>query len=215
MYFVCWVFFKVSGVRKLQYCDNTNSFHMNLGNKPSAALRLWRNVHFHVNCFRYNFINKTHINTRWWVEIVPRIFPILLCTSRQELMWSPSLTHTSTNLGVRNRRCVLSDRSELISSSVSDFVFFADSWWKLTPNFSRVRRSPPSLSQCDDDDIRTGQRGCGEHYSLLSSLKRMKGRTCIILSSLFPLGAPADTLWSAVISVSLTCKMYTLGHVLL
>lgn len=215
MYFVCWVFLKVSGVRKLQYCDNTNSFRMNLVNKPSAALRLWRNVHFHVNCFRYNFINKTHINTRWWVEIVPRIFPILLCTSRQELTWSPSLTHTSTNLGVRNRRCVLSDRSGLISSSVSDFVFFADSWLKLTPNFSRVRRSPPSLSQCDDDDIRTGQRGCGEHYSLLSSLKRMKGRTCIILSSLFPLGAPADTLWSAVISVSLTSKMYTLGHVLL
>lgn len=215
MYFVCWVFLKVSGVRKLQYCDNTNSFRMNLVNKPSAALRLWRNVHFHVNCFRYNFINKTHINTRWWGEIVPLIFPILLCTSRQELMWSPSLTHTSTNLGVRNRRCVLSDRSGLISSSVSDFVFFADLWWKLTPNFSRVRRSPPSLSQCDDDDIRTGQRGCGEHYSLLSSLKRMKGRTCIILSSLFPLGAPADTLWSAVISVSLTCKMYTLGHVLL
>ena len=47
-----------------------------------------------------------------------------------------------------------------------------------------VRPSPPSLSQGDDDDIRTGQRGCGVHFSLLSSLKRMKGRTCIILSSL-------------------------------
>ena len=89
-------------------------------------------------------------------------------------------------------------------------------WCKLNQTFpvaDSVSCSVPS--HCgDDDDIRTGHWGCRVRFSPLLSLKQMKGSTCIILSSLHPLAPPPDVLWSGVMNVSLTSKMYTLVYIL-
>lgn len=72
------------------------------------------------------------------------------------------------------------------------------------------------LSCGGDDDIRTGQRDPqGAFFLLPLSHKRMKGRSCIIFSSVLPLSLPLDTLWSDIMSVSLTSTMYTLAYICL